>query len=227
MSSNTSTLYYYLGKMVSEFTGVPITDIKKEDFKQSDMPSEKIIFQKFKESSNTFKPLDVSTCTSITDSLTHFDKLILIRALIFSSLSYEYNSDIRKIYQETAYNLLISTIEKINNFDETIKVFKFEASKKQHPFFYELFISNGYNHFTYLCKKNNSIMKIINKLWYDTGYTDIYADTGYEVRIQNEETKKWITTISYTRCLDIRAKTNWPQEFYNKWIYYMENFDYK
>ena len=227
MSSNTSILYYYLDKMISEIVGLPITNIKKEDYKSNDIPSAETINQKFKESSNTLKVLDVSTCTSITDSLTNFDKLILIRALIFSSFNYGHSENIRKVYQKTAFNLLISTIEKINNFDDTIKLFKFEASKKRHPFFYELFISNGNNTFSKLCMENQSVMKIINKLWYDTRYTDIYADQGYEIRIQNEETKKWVTTTSYTRCLDIRAKTNWTQEVYNKWIYYMDNFDYQ
>ena len=224
-SHNISVLYYYLDQIISKIVGFQITNIGKDEYKENDLPSVETIIQRFKNLNKPANVLSVNECTSIIESFSNFEKLIIIRALIFHSFHYKYDATLKNVFQHTAFNILLSVINNQKDFESIIKVFMYEGSQKRHPFFYELFISNGHNDFTDLCKKDTNIMKIIKHLWYNTDYTDIYADIGYETHTKDPITQNKKIITSYTRSLDIKAATNWNDVIYTKWINYMTNFE--
>lgn len=205
--------------------GFQLTNIGKDEYKENNLPSVDTIIQRFKNLNKPANVLSVNECTSIIESLSNFEKLIIIRALIFHSLHYKYDATFKNVFQHTAFNILLSVINNQKDFESIINIFMYESSQKRHPFFYELFISNGHTDFTELCKKDKVIMKIIKHLWYNTDYTDIYADIGYERHKKEPITQNKKIITSYIRSLDIKAATNWNDVIYTKWINYMTNFE--
>ena len=221
-SYNPEVLYYYLNQFISKTIGAELSTVSKDDFSETDIPKVDTIIKK-SNNKNGLTPCNMFECANIIEKFSNFEKLTIIRALIMHSLHYKYNKNFKDAFQETSYNIFVATLQNME-FTDTINMFMHEASKKAHPFFYELFVSNGHNKFTQLCMKNTTIRNIIQHLWYDTTYTDIYADNGYETFINdpNTNTKKW--GLSYERSLDICAKRKWSESSYNNWIDNMRDF---